>query len=145
MLPSSYVAHVSPVSIPGLGLGLDHGTVFIAFGPLAPLTWPRSYRHGGLNNNYYINNNDDDDTLAKSQLHWAVKNVGLEPSLFFDEGTNWGRSRRILSPALNGHSNVANMIPSITKVSRTGGPALPNFLCFFVSVPKRTQVPSAFP
>ena len=60
---------------------------------------------------------------AQIQLPWAAKKVGMEPSLFFDEGTNWGRSRRILSPALNGHSNVANMIPTITKVRQVGCPA----------------------
>lgn len=42
----------------------------------------------------------------------------MDPSLFFDEGKRWGRSRRIISPALNGHHNVANMIPAIAKVSR---------------------------
>ncbi len=42
----------------------------------------------------------------------------MDPFLFFDEGKQWGRSRRILSPALSGHQNVANMVPAVAKVSR---------------------------
>lgn len=52
-----------------------------------------------------------------NQLPWMSKRVGLEPSLFFDEGKQWGRSRRIISPALNGHNNVANMIPAMAKIA----------------------------
>lgn len=54
----------------------------------------------------------------------------MEPSLFFDEGKRWGRSRRIISPALNGHHNVANMIPAIAKVRRRR------------LYPQRSQMPS---
>lgn len=50
----------------------------------------------------------------------------MNPSLFFDEGKVWGRSRRIISPPLNGHHNVANMIPAIAKVSRKSTDVLVN-------------------
>lgn len=53
----------------------------------------------------------------KDQMPWMSRSVGLNPSLFFDEGKEWGRSRRIMSPSLNEH-NVGNMIPAITKVGR---------------------------
>ncbi|CAM9435860.1 unnamed protein product [Hapterophycus canaliculatus] len=43
--------------------------------------------------------------------------VGLNPSLFFEEGKGWGRSRRLISPALNGHQNAADMVPSIAKIA----------------------------
>ncbi|CAM9573088.1 unnamed protein product, partial [Scytosiphon promiscuus] len=51
------------------------------------------------------------------QFFKISKKVGLNPSLFFDEGKEWGRSRRLISPALNGHQNVADMIPAITKIA----------------------------
>lgn len=35
--------------------------------------------------------------------------------MFFEEGKAWGRSRRLISPNLNGH-NVAAMLPIIAKV-----------------------------
>ena len=46
---------------------------------------------------------------------WAGNQFGLIPSLFFDEGKNWGRSRRIISPLLARH-NVASMLPVVVKV-----------------------------
>eukprot|EP00752_Nemacystus_decipiens_P003174 g2937.t1 len=52
-----------------------------------------------------------------TQFSWMAPKIGLDPSLFFDEGKRWGRSRRIISPALNGHHNVANMIPAIVKIT----------------------------
>ena len=39
----------------------------------------------------------------------------MKPSMFFDEGKEWGRSRRLISPNLNGH-NIATMLPMISKV-----------------------------
>ncbi|CAN0057062.1 unnamed protein product [Scytosiphon promiscuus] len=46
-----------------------------------------------------------------------ARNVGLSPSLFFDEGKEWGRARRLISPALSGHHNVADMVPATTKIA----------------------------
>lgn len=63
------------------------------------------------------NNNINNAKRAKDQLQSMGRKTGLVPSLFFNEGREWGRSRRILSPGLNGHKNIANMIPTITKVS----------------------------
>ena len=37
------------------------------------------------------------------------------PAMFFDEGKEGGRSRRIISPNLTGH-NIAVMLPMISKV-----------------------------
>eukprot|EP00903_Cladosiphon_okamuranus_P007588 g7361.t1 len=52
-----------------------------------------------------------------THFSWMAERIGLGPSLFFDEGKQWGRSRRIISPALNGHHNVANMIPAMAKIA----------------------------
>eukprot|EP00752_Nemacystus_decipiens_P003173 g2936.t1 len=52
-----------------------------------------------------------------TQFSWMSERIGMDPSLFFDEGKRWGRSRRIISPALSGHHNVANMVPAMAKIA----------------------------
>eukprot|EP00903_Cladosiphon_okamuranus_P020514 g18832.t1 len=52
-----------------------------------------------------------------TQFSWMSARIGMNPSLFFDEGKRWGRSRRVLSPALSGHQNVANMVPAVAKIA----------------------------
>ncbi|CAN0205555.1 unnamed protein product [Ascophyllum nodosum] len=47
---------------------------------------------------------------------WAAKEAGLAPSLFFDEGKQWGRSRRLISPNFVGHNLTAN-IACIVKIA----------------------------
>ena len=37
--------------------------------------------------------------------------------MFFEDGKAWGRSRRLISPNLNGH-NVEAMLPIMSKVTR---------------------------
>ncbi|CBN79213.1 cytochrome P450 [Ectocarpus siliculosus] len=53
--------------------------------------------------------------IVTNQTKWASEQVGVQSSLFFEEGKTWGRSRRLISPNLNGH-NVAAMLPIIAKV-----------------------------
>ncbi|CAM9971103.1 unnamed protein product, partial [Ectocarpus fasciculatus] len=53
--------------------------------------------------------------IRVNQTKWAAEQVGVQSSLFFEEGRTWGRSRRLISPNLNGH-NVAAMLPVIAKV-----------------------------
>ncbi len=48
---------------------------------------------------------------------WAASQTRLKDSMFFEEGKAWGRSRRLISPNLNGH-NVPAMLPIMAKVSR---------------------------
>jgi len=48
---------------------------------------------------------------------WAASQTRLKDSMFFEEGKAWGRSRRLISPNLNGH-NVAGMLPIMAKVTR---------------------------
>lgn len=55
------------------------------------------------------------DAASKNQLQWAAAQLGIVDSMFFEEGKEWGRSRRIISPHLNGHS-VAAMLPIMVKV-----------------------------
>ncbi|CAM9729929.1 unnamed protein product [Ectocarpus sp. 4 AP-2014] len=52
-----------------------------------------------------------------SQFPWMSKKVGVYPSLFFEEGKEWGRSRRLIAPFLSGHKNVVGMVPSIAKIA----------------------------
>ncbi|CAN0250653.1 unnamed protein product, partial [Scytosiphon promiscuus] len=51
------------------------------------------------------------------QFRRLAKRVGLNPTIFFEESKEWGRSRRLISPALNGHNNVADMVPAITRIA----------------------------
>eukprot|EP00752_Nemacystus_decipiens_P014607 g13007.t1 len=53
--------------------------------------------------------------LGPDQMTWAAEQVGVKHALFFEEGKTWGRSRRLVSPNLNGH-NVATMLPVISKI-----------------------------
>lgn len=53
---------------------------------------------------------------VQKQFHWVADVMGFLPTLFFDEGRAWGRSRRIIAPSLHGH-NVRDMIPTISEVS----------------------------
>lgn len=57
--------------------------------------------------------------LPQKGFQWATDIVGVSPSLFTDEGADWGRSRRLVAPPLSGH-NVRKMVPAITKVRRSG-------------------------
>lgn len=70
----------------------------------------------------------------KDQQSSLAKKVGMMPSLFFIEGKEWGRSRRMISPALSGHHNVANMVPAIAKVlyptTNAGTPVRRSKVCF---------------
>eukprot|EP00904_Undaria_pinnatifida_P013623 jgi/Undpi1/9391/HiC_scaffold_27.g11848.m1 len=50
-----------------------------------------------------------------THFNWPAEKIGLLPAMFFDEGKQWGRSRRLICPHLVGH-NVTNMIPSIAKM-----------------------------
>ncbi|CAM9835267.1 unnamed protein product [Ectocarpus fasciculatus] len=52
-----------------------------------------------------------------SQFPSMSKKVGIYPSLLFEEGKEWGRSRRLIAPFLSGHKNVAGMVPSIAKIA----------------------------
>ncbi|CAM9461272.1 unnamed protein product [Ectocarpus fasciculatus] len=52
-----------------------------------------------------------------SQFPWMSKTIGVYPSLFVEEGKEWGRSRRLIAPFLSGHKNVAGMVPSIAKIA----------------------------
>ncbi|CAN0394924.1 unnamed protein product, partial [Ectocarpus sp. 12 AP-2014] len=52
-----------------------------------------------------------------SQFPWMSNKIGAYPSLFFEEGKEWGRSRRLIAPFLSGHKNVAGMVPSIAKIA----------------------------
>ncbi|CAN0178058.1 unnamed protein product, partial [Ectocarpus fasciculatus] len=52
-----------------------------------------------------------------SQFQWMSKKVEVYPFLFVEEGKQWGRSRRLIAPFLNGHKNVAGMVPSIAKIA----------------------------
>lgn len=52
---------------------------------------------------------------SQTHFHWPAKKIGLLPALFFDEGKEWGRSRRLICPHLVGN-NVADMIPALAKV-----------------------------
>ena len=54
-------------------------------------------------------------TSTQTHFHWPAKKIGLLPALFFDEGKEWGRSRRLICPHLVG-KNVADMIPALAKV-----------------------------
>ena len=42
----------------------------------------------------------------------------MKDSMFFEEGKAWGRSRRLISPNLSGHS-IATMLPVVAKVKVT--------------------------
>eukprot|EP00752_Nemacystus_decipiens_P014601 g13003.t1 len=53
--------------------------------------------------------------LLPDQYTWASEQVGVKDSMFFAEGKVWGRSRRLISPNLNGH-NVATMLPVMSKI-----------------------------
>ena len=53
--------------------------------------------------------------VVQDQMTWAAEQIGVKDSMFFEEGKAWGRSRRLISPNLNGH-NVAAMIPVMAKV-----------------------------
>lgn len=53
--------------------------------------------------------------VPQKGFQWATDIVGVSPSLFTDEGADWGRSRRLVAPPLSGH-NVRKMVPAITKV-----------------------------
>lgn len=53
--------------------------------------------------------------LTPTQFQWAADKLGFTPSMFFDEGKQWGRGRRIIAPSLNGH-NVTAMIPIMSKI-----------------------------
>eukprot|EP00903_Cladosiphon_okamuranus_P016172 g14923.t1 len=48
------------------------------------------------------------------QLQWAGEQVGVKNSMFFEEGKAWGRSRRLISPNLNG-LKVAAMLLAMAK------------------------------
>lgn len=50
--------------------------------------------------------------------NFAAEGVGVYPSMFFEEGKEWGRARRLISPNLNGH-NITAMLPIISKVYAT--------------------------
>lgn len=50
-------------------------------------------------------------------MHWAAGKLGVVRSMFFDEGKEWGRSRRLISPSMNEH-NIAGMVPVISEVRR---------------------------
>lgn len=54
--------------------------------------------------------------LDSKKLTWAAGEAGMIPSMFFDEGKEWGRSRRLIAPNLNGH-NIAVMLPLISKIA----------------------------
>lgn len=47
---------------------------------------------------------------------WPAIQLGFVPSLFFNEGWMWGRSRRIIAPSLSAH-NVLDMLPAMAQVS----------------------------
>lgn len=53
--------------------------------------------------------------LLQDLTGWASDQIGVKDSMFFEEGKAWGRSRRLISPNLNGH-NVAAMLPVMSKV-----------------------------
>ncbi|CAM9310328.1 unnamed protein product [Ascophyllum nodosum] len=53
--------------------------------------------------------------LDSSRTLWVGKQAEVVPSMFFDEGKEWGRSRRLISPNLVGH-NVTAMIAYISKI-----------------------------
>ncbi|CBJ30458.1 cytochrome P450 [Ectocarpus siliculosus] len=55
--------------------------------------------------------------LRPSKFKRGWRPVGVYPSLFFEEGKEWGRSRRLIAPFLSGHKNVAGMVPSIAKIA----------------------------
>lgn len=52
----------------------------------------------------------------QDQLDFVGRELGIGPSLVFNEGDMWGRSRRIVSPPLSPHS-VLGMLPAMTTVS----------------------------
>lgn len=53
-----------------------------------------------------------------AQTHFSVADlIGITPSMFFEEGKAWGRSRRIIAPSLNAH-NVMDMLEVISTVRR---------------------------
>ncbi|CAN0418983.1 unnamed protein product, partial [Ascophyllum nodosum] len=54
--------------------------------------------------------------LSPKVSSWAARQAGLAPSMFLNEGKQWGRSRRLISPNLVGH-NLTAMIPCIVKIS----------------------------
>ncbi len=54
--------------------------------------------------------------VLQNQVAWASAQVRVKDSMFFEEGKEWGRSRRLISPNLNGH-NVAAMLPIMAKVT----------------------------
>ena len=58
---------------------------------------------------------DKQQHQQQTQFQWAAEKLGFTPSMFFDEGKQWGRARRVIAPSLNGH-NVAAMIPIMNKV-----------------------------
>lgn len=57
-----------------------------------------------------------------SRMYWQAlvtviaKELGIYPALTLDEGTEWGRSRRLIAPHFSGH-NVRAMVPAIVEVS----------------------------
>lgn len=53
--------------------------------------------------------------MWQNLLTWASEQIRVKDSMFFEEGKAWGRSRRLISPNLNGH-NVATMLPDVAKV-----------------------------
>lgn len=57
--------------------------------------------------------------VLQTRATWSATELELIPSMFFDEGKDWGRSRRLISPNLNGH-NVMAMLPIISKVWHVG-------------------------
>ena len=61
--------------------------------------------------------------LLQTQLSWAAAQVKLKDSMFFEDGKAWGRSRRLISPNLNGH-NVGAMLSIMSKVMRLAGVCL---------------------
>lgn len=53
--------------------------------------------------------------MLQSQASWPAMVLELVPSMFFDEGKDWGRSRRLISPSINGHNMLA-VLPMMAKV-----------------------------
>eukprot|EP00904_Undaria_pinnatifida_P007026 jgi/Undpi1/3453/HiC_scaffold_16.g06825.m1 len=54
--------------------------------------------------------------IRPSKMRRGLASAGMAPSMFFDEGKEWGRSRRLISPNLSGH-NIAAMLPMISKIA----------------------------
>ncbi|CAM9550223.1 unnamed protein product [Chrysoparadoxa australica] len=98
--------------------------------------WMKKYNRGGNLALYFLGKQAytvTDPTMIKkillnrpgkfirgtSDLLQKLSNeMGLSPSLFFLEGSDWGTARRLTAPAFSA-ANVKLMLPSISKISKS--------------------------